>query len=127
MGLYPIYVDLDAVKPNKQDIERKLAMLNIKARVYWRHSSHKNHYHLKIELLSGYGIGGLLFGNPNIDNFFETLVIRALLNDDAKRIASDLRRIALYPKDWYERVNRLFDYKIVKGKVLRAGRWHRLL
>ena len=120
MGLYPIYIDLDNIKPNKQDIERKLAMLGLHgARVYWRRSSHKNHYHLRVEIFGTYSISN--------EYFLDTLIIRALLNDDAKRIASDLRRMVLYPSSWQDRVNRLFDYKISKGKMLKAGRWHRLL
>jgi hypothetical protein len=54
-------------------------------------------------------------------SLFETFLIRAYLGDDSSRISHDLARY------WQFRdiglIGRLFDEKLIKGSVVRAGDW----
>jgi hypothetical protein len=54
--------------------------------------------------------------------FYDSLRYRAVLGDDAHRIKLDLSR--MYEYGDLEFTGRLFDEKLVKGKICKAGTWH---
>ncbi len=74
------------------------------ALIYIRKSAHGN-THVMVQV-------------PRILTVLETFEARAWLGDDPFRIALDLKRLRSGGE-----IDRLFDVKIIKGQVLKAGEW----
>jgi hypothetical protein len=72
--------------------------------------SSNNHVHIKVYL------------NQEL-SLFESLQLRAFLDDDPVRIACDLDRF--YRTGDLDKTGRCFDEKYTKGKLRRAGKWER--